>query len=135
MKKLFAFILVVVTLSCNTNPRDNIQQTGSFGNAVSSTSTQSVAEVVMQVAQHNLAGVVTVKGTIADYCKGEGCWLTLENKNGQPLFVEVENNAFVLPNNIAGKLADVQGVISFDTAQDGSITPKILANGITISNK
>lgn len=135
MKKLFALFLIATILSCNTNPRDNFQQTGSFGNFVNSDSSQSVAQVMDLITKHTPTATLTVKGTIADYCKGEGCWLTLENHQGQPLFVEVENNAFVLPNNITGKLADVQGRISFDTAQDGSITPKIVANGIVISNK
>ena len=31
----------------------------------------------------------TVTGLISEYCKGEGCWLTLENQGGEPLFVEV----------------------------------------------
>jgi len=74
---------------------------------------------------------VKVTGTIEEYCKGEGCWLTLRNPDGEALFVEVKDKAFVLPHNIEGKTASVNGIAKKDTA-DGKVQLSIEADGIMI---
>jgi hypothetical protein len=123
--------LVAIISACNTNPRASIPNTGNFGGTVGTDSVKTVA-VVTNLALLNANTYVNVSGKIEKYCKGEGCWLTLQNPNGgEALFIEVENKSFVLPLNIENKMATVSGKISIDSAQsEGKI--KIVASAISI---
>ena len=130
MKNLLFILSIITIISCNNDPRAKLPKTGNFGTTVSSDSAKTVSDVMMQF---QLADNFPVKvtGTIAEYCKGEGCWLTLENKGGEALFVEVENKAFILPKDISGKVAIVDGKAVKET-HDGKTEMKISATGILI---
>jgi TfoX/Sxy family transcriptional regulator of competence genes len=130
MKKLISILILAAIISCNTDPRAKLPTTGNFGTAVTEDSLKTVNDVVIAL-QTNNTFPVKVTGVIAEYCKGEGCWLTLENKGGEALFVEVENKAFVLPHNISGKIAVVDG-IAVKEKVEGKEETKILAKGILI---
>jgi hypothetical protein len=131
MKK-FTFILVtiVMAIACNNDPRMKLPQTGTFGTAFTADSTLTVSQVTDALLTGNNIPV-KVSGTISQYCKGEGCWLTLKNDNGEDLFVEVKDKAFVLPHNIENKTATANGIAVRDTA-DGKVQFSIVADGITI---
>jgi hypothetical protein len=131
MKNLLVISSMMLFWACNQDPRAELSNTGSFGAIIENTASEDVTSLIQKL-QNNQQLNVTVKGAIADFCKGEGCWLTLENNNGEPLLVEVKNNAFVLPYHIDGKTATVQGVALMDSADGGKAIPKIIANGIVI---
>lgn len=131
MKKVFAIALLSISLlACNNDPRAKLPATGSFGQSVVADTVKTVSDVLTLLETGNNIPV-KVTGTIDKYCKGEGCWLTLENKGSEPLFVEVENKAFVLPLNIEGKIATVQGNAVKET-KDGKEEVRIIASGIII---
>ena len=50
-----------------------------------------------------------VSGTIGKYCKGEGCWISIENPNGKPVLVETLNKSFIVPYDIDNKKVQVKG--------------------------
>ncbi len=132
MKKLI-LILALVTgiIGCNTDPRTKLEPTGTYGTAFDTSNPMTVADLTEILnMQNNIALKAT--GTVAEYCKGEGCWLTLKNDNGENVFVEVKDKAFVLPHNIEGKTAIVNGVASRDTSEEGKVQMTILADGITL---
>jgi len=52
---------------------------------------------------------VTVKGTISDACRSEGCWLEISSTAGTPVFVTYKNEAFTLPLGITGRTAIIKG--------------------------
>lgn len=130
MKKLIYLLVFAAALSCNNDPRAKLPQTGNFGTAVNEDSVKTVNDVITAL-QSTDKFEVKVTGIIAEYCKGEGCWLSLENKGGEALFVEVENKAFVLPRNISGKIAVVDGT-AVKEKTDGKTEIKIVAKGILI---
>ena len=113
MKKLIFIALTALLISCNNDPRNKLAATGNFGTQV------------------NEKEAITVNDALTKL-KGEGCWLTLENQGGEPLFVEVENKAFVLPHHINGKVAVVTGKVSQTTNDAGKIEPMITTSGILI---
>ncbi len=131
IKNLSILLLLLVAISCNNSPRNNMPQTGNFGAQVSESNVVSVTDV-LKLLETNKEINVTVTGKISEFCKGEGCWITLENNGGEPLFVETENKSFVLPNNITGKIAVVAGKAYITTNTDGKAEPIITANGIII---
>ena len=130
MKKLLFIFCVAAIISCNNDPRSKLPQTGNFGATVSEDSLKTVNDV-MAAFQTSENFPVKVTGTIQEYCKGEGCWLTLENKGGEALYVEVENKAFILPRNISGRIAVVNG-LAVKEKVEGKTEIKILAKGILV---
>ena len=130
MKKiLFLLIVSIVIVACGNN-RDKLPNTGNFGATVLTDSLKTVSDVI-SILQTQTEATVNVTGIIEKYCKGEGCWLTLENKGGEALFVEVEKKAFVLPRNIEGKVAIVTGK-AVKVMKDGKAEIKIIATAIKI---
>jgi hypothetical protein len=130
MKKILFALTLAAIVACNTDPRTKLPQTGNFGVAIKDDSAKTVNDVLTAL-QTNTNFPVKVTGVIAEYCKGEGCWLTLENKSGEALLVEVENKAFVLPRNISGKIAVAEGM-AVKEKTDGKTEVKIVAKGILI---
>lgn len=110
MKKLL-FILSVAMLSMWACSDVKMKSDGKYGEAVSADSALTVAEV-MQLMQTQSTANVVVKGTINGVCKSEGCWLTLENKNGEEFFIDIKDKAFHLPFNVEGKQAVVKGTVT-----------------------
>lgn len=131
MKKLIYTLLLAALVSCNNDPRKELPATGNFGTQVNENGTITVNDALVKLNTENEFNA-TVTGLISEYCEGEGCWLTLENQGGEPLFVEVENKAFVLPHNITGKVAVVTGKVSKTTNDAGKTEPMITASGILI---
>jgi hypothetical protein len=131
MKKLMILLLAAVTLAgCNNDPRLKMQPTGTFGTAFTTDSVLTVEQVVSLLNTGDNFPV-KVKGTITQYCKSEGCWITLKNTDGEDLFIEVKDKAFVLPHNIEQKTAIANGIATKDTAE-GKLQLSIVADGIVI---
>lgn len=127
---LWSISFLLVLVSCNNDPRLKLPQTGAYG----ITFTTDTTVTVKQVAEALMIGneiPVTVSGTISQYCKGEGCWLTLKNDDGEDLFVDVKDKAFVLPHNIENKTAIAHGIAKRDTLE-GKIQLSVVADGIVI---
>lgn len=131
MKKLLFSLLVAAVIGCNNDPRAKLPHTGNFGAAVLDDSAITVNDVLTAMKTTNEMPV-KVTGVIAEYCKGEGCWLSLENHGGEPLFVEVEDKAFVLPHDISGKVAVVEGRAVKAQADGKKEETKVIARGILI---
>ena len=131
MKKLLLILIVsIVFVACSNDPRAKLPNTGNFGATVLTDSLKMVSDVI-SILQTQTEASVNVTGIIEKYCKGEGCWLTLENKGGEALFVEIDKKAFMLPRNIDGKLATVTGK-AVKEIKDGKAEMKILATAIQI---
>jgi uncharacterized protein YdeI (BOF family) len=131
MKKLFFILLCgLMIAACNNDPRLKMPQTGTFGTAFTPGQTVSVQDVSTALDTANNIPV-QVSGTVTQYCKGEGCWLTLKNDNGEDLFVEVKDKAFVLPHNLENKTAIANGVARKDTVE-GKLQLSVEATGIVI---
>ncbi len=136
-KLLVGALLIGAISSCNNttqkntaNNRSNLPNTGTFGKPFTDSILYS-AESIIERLKTEKAFEVTVDGTILNYCKGEGCWITLTAGQGE-LLVETENKSFALPLNISGKKAMVHGVAHNTYNNDSIAQPQITATGITI---
>lgn len=129
MKKLLAIIsCLFFAFACSNDPRSKLSQTGNFGETIENTSDSKDAIAAYSTIEQigtNETGIFS--GIIANYCKGEGCWLSLENGSKLPILVDIVDKAFVLPRKIEGKKAYVKGTMVKDSKEI-----KILAKGILI---
>lgn len=130
MKKIIYLLAAAFIISCNNDPRKALPPTGNFGQTVTADSAIDVAAVITRLQTED-EFPVKVKGTITQYCKGEGCWMLLKNENGEDLLIQIEDNAFVLPHNIDGKTATAVGKAIKET-QDGKEEIFISASGVLI---
>jgi len=129
VKKLFTIIsCLFFAFACSNDPRSKLPQTGNFGEKIETTNDSKdaiTAYNTIELSGINDTGIFS--GTITNYCKGEGCWLSLENDSKQPILVDIENKMFVLPRKIEGKKVYIKGTI----VEDGNEI-KIVAKGILI---
>ena len=129
MKKLLTIIsCLFFAFACSNDPRSKLPQTGNFGEKIETTNDSKdaiTAYNTIELSGINDTGIFS--GTITNYCKGEGCWLSLENDSKQPILVDIENKMFVLPRKIEGKKVYIKGTI----VEDGNEI-KIVAKGILI---
>jgi hypothetical protein len=107
-------VTLLSIIGCNNDPRMKLPQTGAYGKTFTESNIKTVGEVVNNIDSVNNTNI-QLRGTISQYCTGEGCWLTLKNTDGDDIFVNVKDKAFVLPYNIEGKTAIVNGIANKDT--------------------
>ena len=50
-----------------------------------------------------------VKGTVAEVCRAEGCWIRLKKADGTSMMVRARDHAFLMPENIVGKTVLIEG--------------------------
>lgn len=109
MKQLLSrtvWILAIVLLSIPALAQKKAQQ---YGEKVDVKKAIKVSQLPKVLTGKGEAAVV-VKGIITEVCQAEGCWLKLKNDKGEPIFVKIKDHAFLLPKDIAGKMATVSGV-------------------------
>ncbi|MFY8109243.1 MAG: DUF4920 domain-containing protein [Bacteroidia bacterium] len=121
---ILCFGLVTFFVSCSSNSRSSIPKIGSFGEQVDLNST------FFNPGDTQNLGQTLFTGEIVNYCKGEGCWLSLKNENGKPILVEIKDKQFVLPLDINGSNAFIKGELQYLQAEKYDF--KIIASGITI---
>jgi hypothetical protein len=129
MKNTILFLFLVAGLSgifssCGGNSRTSIPKTGSFGEAIDLSSKFYKANDTSNLKEQLFTG------EIINYCKGEGCWLSLKNEKGKPVLVEVKDKSFVLPMEINGSKAYIKGELKYSPSEKYDY--KIIASGITI---
>jgi hypothetical protein len=89
MKNSILVLTILLSLiACGNESRSKLPTSGNFGAEVKTDSLKTVSDV-LNVLQTQTEANVNVTGTIEKVCKGEGCWLTLENKGGEALFIEI----------------------------------------------
>jgi hypothetical protein len=121
---ILCFSIVTFFVSCSSNSRSSIPKTGSFGEQIDLNST------FYNPGDTQNLGQTLFTGEIVNYCKGEGCWLSLKNENGKPILVEIKDKQFILPLDINGSNAFIKGELQYVHADKYDF--KIIASGITI---
>lgn len=127
MKFVYVLPWALLAVACNQDPRANLPTSGAFGEQVDTTTYVTATSVYDTLNQSNEVNLV-VKGTVAEYCKGEGCWLTLKQTSGENLLVEIKDKAFQLPQGIEDKTIYAAGT----AYQDSTDGVRLLATGIVI---
>ncbi len=56
-----------------------------------------------------------VTGKVLEVCSKKGCWMKLENANGEPMRVTFKDYGFFMPENIVGKNVVIKGISKVKT--------------------
>ena len=56
-----------------------------------------------------------VKGTVKEVCLEKGCWMKLEQTDGDGIMIRFKNYKFFMPKNIAGKDVVLDGIAKITT--------------------
>jgi hypothetical protein len=64
---------------------------------------------------NNPAFTGKVKGTVVSVCQEEGCWMKLEQTEGDGIMIRFKDNKFFVPKNISGKEVVLDGVAKITT--------------------
>jgi hypothetical protein len=116
MKKLF---IAVVAGICLTATAASVEAKDKYGKAFKANKAVTVKTFTSDMKDQKEVDNVVVKGTIAQVCQAEGCWLKLKNEAGEDILVKFKDHAFLVPKDLAGKTAIAYGkatkkVISVD---------------------
>ena len=87
-----------------------------YGQTFNAENAMTVSDFVASMKSKNKADNVVVTGTITEVCQKAGCWVKLENEDGEDIFVKFKEEGgvhdLVLPKDYAGKTATVYGKAS-----------------------
>ena len=56
-----------------------------------------------------------VKGTVVSVCQEKGCWMKLEQTDGDGIMIHFKDYKYFVPKNISGKEVVLQGVAKITT--------------------
>lgn len=115
MKQLFySLLLTVVFMACN-NTSKNLGQTFTPENPI------SVNDVISQLTTKEQLKDIQIEGIVEKSCKGEGCWFTIKDANGEEIVFDVADKKFRVPTNSPGKTVIVLADATQDTTSDQKI--------------
>lgn len=64
-------------------------------------------DIAAKLVNNEFEGLVKAK--VTQVCKAEGCWIKVERKNGTMMMVRAKDHAFLMPENIVGKIVLIDG--------------------------
>lgn len=88
-----------------TNPVDG----KIYGEAISNENIIS-AEKLPLALKNNDEKELKLIGKIDAVCQGSGCWVDIDMGNGETVHVTFKDEAFVLPKDVAGQTATIEGI-------------------------
>ena len=75
--------------------------------------------VEVNILEEKLATAETftgkVKGTVVSVCQEKGCWMKLEQTDGEGIMIRFKDYKYFVPKNISGKEVVLQGVAKITT--------------------
>jgi hypothetical protein len=107
MKKFIFLFVMAASLSAVAVMPAGAQT--SYGKSFKVKAAQTPQELMKTLETQSEVKGVVVKGTIAQVCQAEGCWMKLKNTAGEDMMVKFKDHAFLVPKDIAGKSAVVYG--------------------------
>jgi hypothetical protein len=96
----FLFSFTSLSLNAQTN----------YGMVSASTSDRPITTgELLEKLQKKPIEKIIVRGRIAEVCQREGCWMKLKSDGANDIIVTFIDHTFVVPKDIAGKMATVYG--------------------------
>lgn len=110
MKKFLTPLALVVALTASSFSASAREGSGKlYGKNFDAEKAQDVASLSTSMGDKKSVENVVVKGPISQVCQAEGCWVKLKNSAGTDVMIKFKDHAFLVPKDIAGKSAVVNG--------------------------
>ncbi len=107
---LFLALALVGVPSLTADARGKKSKGGKlYGTAFDTKNPMDVSKLSSTMGEKSELQNVVLKGTIAQVCQAEGCWVKLKNAAGEDVFVKFKDHAFLVPKDLAGRTALVSG--------------------------
>jgi len=122
--KYWILIAVVILSSCqgkkeSATPEKETAQDLAEVSQDSLIGLQPVLDNVLMVEDLNATlksdSLMVVRGTVTSVCKMKGCWMELDQGNGETLRVDFKDYALFMPKDLPGKEVIMRGVASKKT--------------------
>lgn len=112
MKKFFLLLLFVIagSLAMQAQTPQSADKDVFYGSVVTSEGAISIPEMEGKVKDNKYQG--KIRGKVTEVCQEKGCWMKLENANGEKLMVKFKDYGFFMPKNIVGKEVILDGEAS-----------------------
>jgi hypothetical protein len=78
----------------------------------------SVDAVITQLKTTPEVKDIQVEGVVDKSCKGEGCWFTIKDANGEEITFDIADKKFRIPTNSPGKTVIVLADATQDTTSE-----------------
>jgi len=136
MKKLLPGILSIALLFSAANVATAGGKGKLYGKEFSTVKTAKPENLSKTMGDKTTMENVVLEGTISQVCQAEGCWLKLKNNAGADILIKFKDHAFLVPKDIAGKTAVINGtavkkVVSVEEqkhmAEDAGASPSDMA--------
>ena len=105
MKKYIALLFAAACLSAASPAEAKTP----YGKSFKVQSVQTPEQLTAKLEKQSTISNVVVSGEISQVCQAEGCWMKLKNTAGDDMLVKFKNHSFLVPKDIAGKKAVVNG--------------------------
>lgn len=109
MKKIFFSLCLLTTVAAFAQHKEKTPAAKGVVYGVVSEEKQAISpdEIKGKLVNDQFDG--QVKAKVTEVCKAEGCWIKVERKDGTSMMVRARDHAFLMPENIVGKMVLVEG--------------------------
>lgn len=113
MRKLILLIPVLLTsfLLMAQPPKGPANKGMTFGAKTTAEGAVTADELTKMLASKTETAI-KVKGTVAEVCKAEGCWLKMQTANG-PMLIKMKDHSFMVPLAVNGQSIVAEGIATF----------------------
>jgi hypothetical protein len=108
MKLLFTSLFTLIAVACFSQIKPATAGV-TYGAGAKAKKAITVAELEQKLAA-NPTYTGRVKGVVTSVCEKKGCWMKLQQANGEGMMIKFKDYKFFMPKNIVGKEVVVDGV-------------------------
>jgi len=123
MKKTTFFVsaLMALLIGCQPSEKSENQEEkmdtevvkeetpSTFGVTVAEDASLDMPSFLEKMTATDSIGDLTIKGKVKEVCQMKGCWMTIEQPNGETMRVTFKDYALFMPMDIAGKEVVLHG--------------------------
>jgi hypothetical protein len=123
MRLACAYILLSVLAACTPNKQPGyapvVIEDGKnyFGKKINEHKSVGLQEFDI-LANNTDTLFIKLKAGISEVCLEDGCWFRINLYNGERMIVTFENEAFVIPTDVAGKHVLIEGKTYLETMSE-----------------
>ena len=108
MKKITVVVLMLVSsLITQAQTPKSAEKGVTYGAGTTAEGAISVNDLQKQITGNSYTG--KIKGKVVEVCQEKGCWMKLEQTDGEKLMIKFKDYGFFMPKDIVGKEVVLDG--------------------------